>query len=268
MLCPLVLLRWLLLADCDDIVAWPGSCIQIDALRHTRHCHVAAGRAVRSRPPRVCSSSAASIPAASTTGCCCKALPAATSASNTPPHVAGRTRVRVPPCIPEFQSAQSRAREEREAGPTHLHALVQVRLDTDELVRLLLDDFGPYGRPEVATGRRHPGRTGGAAHARVRREGRSTEDRIARRRCSCRGAGSAAPARSLAARQPRRCAPPSSLSRPTCTHGRGRRRWHCRRLFSATAGRPPPLFAPSCCRRILQSHWCHKHSPSALCPAA
>ncbi len=39
---------------------------------------------------------------------------------------------------------------------SYLHTHVQVCLEADELVRLLLDNLGPYGRPEVTPGAHHP----------------------------------------------------------------------------------------------------------------
>ena len=35
---------------------------------------------------------------------------------------------------------------------TDRHALEEIGMEADELVRLLLDDLGPHGRPEVAAG--------------------------------------------------------------------------------------------------------------------
>jgi len=48
---------------------------------------------------------------------------------------------------------------------SHVHALPHVRLEANELVRLLLDDLGAHGRAEVAACSHHPARSKGQSQS-------------------------------------------------------------------------------------------------------
>jgi hypothetical protein len=53
----------------------------------------------------------------------------------------------------------------RVGAMTNRHALEKIGMEANKLVRLLLDDLGPDGRPEVATGTNgHPVNRYAAAH--------------------------------------------------------------------------------------------------------